>query len=69
MIKDGDTWKAIEVSKKYLDRNEPFEAFENEVDELITFVSPKPVTLSVIGFPVEQSERAECENQTQDYCS
>ena len=69
VIKDGDTWKAIEVSKKYLDRREPFEAFENEVDELITFVSPKPVTLSVIGFPVEQSERAECENQTQDYWS
>ena len=69
VIKDGDTWKAIEVSKKYLDRREPFEAFENEVDELITFVSPKPVTLSVIGFPVEQSERAEFENQTQDYWS
>ena len=39
----------------------------NEVDELITLVSPKPIPLGVIGFPVEQSERAECENQTQDY--
>ena len=32
VIKDGDTWKAIEVSKKYLDRAEPFEAFENDVE-------------------------------------
>ena len=28
VIKNGGTWKAIEVSKKYLDRREPFEAFE-----------------------------------------
>ena len=46
VIKDGDTWKAIEVSKKYLDRREPFEAF----DELITLVSPKPVPLGCDWF-------------------
>ena len=67
LVKDADgNWKAIEVSKKYAQKADPFEALDGET-EVITALSSKNIPLCVLGVPVSAEDRADAEGATADF--
>ena len=56
----------LEISKRYANKREPFENFDNET-EAITALSSRSIPLCILGVPVSSQERSDQEGRTSDY--
>ena len=67
LVKDSEgNWKVLEISKRYANKREPFENFDNET-EAITALSSRSIPLCILGVPVSSQERSDQEGRTSDY--
>ena len=67
LVKDSEgNWKVLEISKRYANKREPFENFDNET-ETITALSSRSIPLCILGVPVSSQERSDQEGRTSDY--
>ena len=58
LVKDPEgNWKVLEISKRYANKRDPFENFDNET-EAITALSSRSIPLCILGVPVSSQERA-----------
>ena len=67
LVKDSEgNWKVLEISKRYANKREPFENFDNET-ATITAWSSRSIPLCILGVPVSSQERSDQEGRTSDY--
>ena len=59
-------WKVLEISKRYANKRDPFENFDNET-EAITALSSRSIPLCILGVPVSSQESSDQEERTSDY--
>ena len=67
LVKDPEgNWKVLEISKRYANKRDPFQNFDNET-EAITALSSRSIPLCILGVPASSQERADQEGRTSDY--
>ncbi|CAE7837472.1 GIP [Symbiodinium sp. CCMP2592] len=67
LVKEERGWRAVEVSKKYSEKADPFEEFAEGEKEVVTAISAKPIPLWILGTPYAAGDRAEQESHGRDY--
>ena len=67
LAKEERGWRALEVSRKYSERTNPFEEFEEGEKEVVTAISSKPIPLWILGTRYDARERADQESRGRDY--
>ena len=56
----------LEVSKRYANKRDLFEDFDNEI-EAITALSSRSIPLYILGIPISSQERSDQEGRCNDY--
>ena len=67
LVREERGWRAVEVSKKYSEKTNPFEEFEDGEKEVVTAISAKPIPLWILGTPYNSTDRADQESHSRDY--
>ncbi|CAE7586204.1 GIP [Symbiodinium sp. CCMP2592] len=67
LVKEERGWRAVEVSRKYSEKADPFEEFAEGEKEVVTAISAKPIPLWILGTPYAAGDRAEQESHGRDY--
>ncbi|CAE7679226.1 rad50 [Symbiodinium sp. CCMP2592] len=67
LVKEERGWRAVEVSRKYSEKADPFEEFGEGEKEVVTAISAKPIPLWILGTPYAAGDRADQESHGRDY--
>ncbi|CAE7248770.1 GIP [Symbiodinium sp. CCMP2592] len=67
LVKEDKGWRAVEVSRKYSEKADPFEEFAEGEKEVVTAISAKPIPLLILGTPYAAGDRADQESHGRDY--
>ncbi|CAE7245208.1 GIP [Symbiodinium sp. CCMP2592] len=67
LVKEERGWRAVEVSRKYSEKADPFEEFAEGEKEVVTAISAKPIPLWILGTPYAAGDRADQESHGRDY--
>ncbi|CAE6962812.1 GIP [Symbiodinium sp. CCMP2592] len=67
LVKEERGWRAVEVSRKYSEKADPFEEFGEGEKEVVTAISAKPIPLWIRGTPYAAGDRADQESHGRDY--
>ncbi|CAE6952289.1 GIP [Symbiodinium sp. CCMP2592] len=67
LVKEERGWRAVEVSRKYSEKADPFEEFAEGEKEVVTAISAKPTPLWILGTPYAAGDRADQESHGRDY--
>ncbi|CAE7216862.1 GIP [Symbiodinium sp. CCMP2592] len=62
LVKEERGWRAVEVSRKYSEKADPFEEFGEGEKEVVTAISAKPIPLWILGTPYAAGDRADQES-------
>ncbi|CAE7223595.1 GIP [Symbiodinium sp. CCMP2592] len=67
LVKEERGWRAVEVSRKYSEKEDPFEEFGEGEKEVVTAISAKPIPIWILGTPYAAGDRADQESHGRDY--